>query len=111
MVSKLLSSARRRLRAGLWGVLGLNAFVYGECTQSHIKWPDIPVRPVELYGQCGEDLIVLSLMKAKALSDAVDLRGKHYLEVGGNHPFATSATFLMSKYLGMTGAIVGPAER
>jgi FkbM family methyltransferase len=64
------------------------------------------VRPVELYGQCGEDLIVLALLEARALRDGVDLGRQHYLEIGGNHPFATSATFLLNKRLGMRGVIV-----
>jgi FkbM family methyltransferase len=90
----------------LWGALRLNSFVYNACIQHRIKWPDISVRPVELYGQCGEDLIVLSLLEAKALSDRIDLKHKRYLEIGGNHAFATSATFLLNKRLGMTGVIV-----
>src|SRR5262249_51201271 len=32
--------------------------------------------------------------------------GLRYLEIGGNHPFATSATFLLQTCLGMTGVIV-----
>jgi FkbM family methyltransferase len=84
----------------------LNAFVYDACLRYRIKWPDIPVRPVEFYGQCGEDLIVLCLLEAKALRDGVDLKFKRYLEIGGNHPFATSATFLLNRRLGMKGVIV-----
>lgn len=101
-VTKLLT----RLRGSFWGALRLNSFVYDACTRNGVKWPDIPVRPVELYGQCGEDLIVVSLLEGKALSEGVDLKQKHYLEIGGNHPFATSATFLLHERLGMNGTIV-----
>ena len=100
------SRAISSFRGALWGALRLNAYVYDACLRSRIRRPDIAVRPVELYGQCGEDLIVLSLLEAKALSDGIDLRLERYLEIGGNHPFATSATFLLNKILGMTGVIV-----
>jgi FkbM family methyltransferase len=40
------------------------------------------------------------------LSDGADLKSQRYLEIGGNHPFATSATYLLSKRLGMKGVIV-----
>ncbi len=88
----------------LWGALGLNGFVYNSCLRQMIRRPDNPVRPVELYGQLGEDLIVTALIEARGIGD--DLTRKSYLEIGGNHPFATSATFLLSKKLGMRGVIV-----
>ncbi len=61
---------------------------------------------MELYGQCGEDLIVRALLEAKALRDGIDLTQQKYLEIGGNHPFATSNTYLLNRDLGMTGVIV-----
>ena len=84
----------------------MNGFVYDACRQTGIGRPDIPVHSVELYGQCGEDLIVRSLLEARAVRDGVDLRQQKYLDVGGNHPFATSNTFLLNKALGMVGVIV-----
>src|SRR5215471_17897675 len=87
---RLLRKLSGRARAALWGALRLNGFVYDACLRARVRRPDIRVRPVEMYGQCGEDLIVRSLLEAKALSDGVDLRRERYLEIGGNHPFATS---------------------
>lgn len=84
----------------------LKSFVYNACLWTGVEWPDIPVKLVEFYGQIGEDLIVASLLEAKAQRDNVDLRKARYLEIGGNHPFATSATFLLRTKLGMTGVIV-----
>jgi hypothetical protein len=55
-----------------------------------MPFPDIPVNAVEHYGQCSEDIIVRSLLRAIAIRKNVDLREKLYLEIGGNHPFATS---------------------
>jgi hypothetical protein len=105
-VSGFWRKALRRARGALWGALRVNPYVYDACARTHTKWPDITVRPVELYGQCGEDLIVLALLEAKALRDGIDLRHRRYLEIGGNHPFATSATYLLNRRLGMTGVIV-----
>jgi FkbM family methyltransferase len=103
--SALRSFARRSLGA-LWGARELNSFVYNACLRAGIKWPDIPVKLVEFYGQFGEDLIVRSLLEAKAENDGFDLKNGGCLEIGGNHPFATSATFLLCKQLGMTGVVV-----
>jgi FkbM family methyltransferase len=102
----VLKSIARRSLGLLWGARELNAFVYNACLRARVKWPDIPVPPVELYGQFGEDLIVLSILEARALNERLDLKNERYLEIGGNHPFATSATFLLNKRLGMTGVIV-----
>ena len=63
----------------------MNSFVYDACLRSRVRRPDIRVRPVELYGQCGEDLIVRSLLEAKALSEGIELRHERYLDIGGNH--------------------------
>ena len=88
------------------GATLLNGFVYEACLQARIRRPDIPVRAVEFYGQCGEDLIVQALLEARALSTGVSLAEQKYFEIGGNHPFATNSTFLLHRRLGMTGVIV-----
>ena len=95
-----------RLIIEYWSARALNGHVYNACAWAGIKWPDIRVRPVQFYGQCGEDLIILSLLEAKALRCGIELGRQRYLEIGGNHPFATSATFLLNKRLGITGVIV-----
>jgi FkbM family methyltransferase len=83
-----------------------NAFVYYETVRHRVPLPDLPVACVEHYGQCGEDVIVVALIAARAATDGVEPAGLRYLEIGGNHPFATSATFLLQARLGMTGVIV-----
>ena len=84
----------------------LNNFVYDACLEFDIPFPDIPVRAVEHFGQCAEDIIVRALLVATAMRKQVDLRSKSYLEIGGNHPFATSATYLLAKTFGMKGVLV-----
>lgn len=88
------------------GATSLNGFVYDACRRAGVGRPDIPVRAVEFYGQCGEDLIVQALLEARAITEGIDLRDRKYLDIGGNHPFATSNTFLLNSMLGMTGVIV-----
>jgi FkbM family methyltransferase len=90
----------------VWGALRRNNFVYNACLRAGVRLPTIPVRLIEYYGQCGEDLIVVSLVEAEAVRDGTDLGKAKYLEIGGNHPFATSATFLLHKKLNMHGVIV-----
>jgi hypothetical protein len=105
-MKRFLIRAIRPIADAIWGARGFNSFVYNTCLRRHVRQPDIPVRPVELYGQCGEDLIVESLIRAKTLRDDLDPTKQQYLEIGGNRPFATSATYLLHTRLGMTGLIV-----
>ena len=95
-----------RLAAMVFGAAELNSAVYSRTLRHRVAWPNIAVPPVEYYGQCGEDIIVLSLLRAEALRRGVDLSTQRYLEVGGNHPFATSPTYLLHRRGGMTGVIV-----
>lgn len=88
----------------------LNDWVYAQCIRTGVRFPDIPCRSFEYYGQCGEDLIVRALLEARAVTRGVDLKTRRYLEVGGNHPFATSATYLLHKTLGMKGVVVEANE-
>jgi FkbM family methyltransferase len=83
-----------------------NAFVYFQTLANRVALSDISVPYVEHYGQCGEDLIVEFFIAARAFGEGLDPSALHYLEIGGNHPFATSATFLLHAHLGMTGVIV-----
>jgi FkbM family methyltransferase len=84
----------------------LNPFVYGETLASGIAFPDIPVRLEPQYGQCGEDIVVASLVRARCFSTRVDPSTLRYCEIGGNHPIATSATWLLAKCFGMSGVLV-----
>lgn len=68
--------------------------------------PDLPIFLTEHYGQCAEDVIVVALLRALQQRSGIDLSRERYLEIGGNHPVGTSATFLLHRALGMTGVIV-----
>ena len=88
----------------------LNPFVYEACLEKGVRFPDIPVLAPECYGQCGEDLIVQALLEATAFRLGVDLKKTACVEIGGNHPFATSATYLLSKRFGLASIIVEANE-
>nr|WP_236765603.1 glycosyltransferase [Agrobacterium tumefaciens] len=68
--------------------------------------PDIEVLAQRYYSQCAEDLIVVSILKALSIRGRFDLSIERYLEIGANHPIATSATYLLSLELGMSGVLV-----
>jgi FkbM family methyltransferase len=101
----MLRSAIKRAITGWWGALNRNSFVYNASLKAGVRLPAIPVRPTEYYGQCGEDLIVAPMLEAIALKTRTDLKDLKYLEIGGNHPFATSTTYLLHKWAGMHGVI------
>ncbi|HKR47012.1 MAG TPA: FkbM family methyltransferase [Paraburkholderia sp.] len=84
----------------------INFFAYERCCAENIPFPDIPVFLAEYYGQCGEDLIVSALLRAWSRNQKFDLTGATYLEIGGNHPIATSASYLLNQTFGMRGVIV-----
>ncbi len=87
-----------------------NSFIYEACKTLDVPFPDIEVLDQPYFGQCAEDLIVVSLLRALAARTGTDLTQMHYLEVGANHPISTSATYLPHITLGMTGVLVEANE-
>ncbi|MBP2613430.1 hypothetical protein ACI2J5_25930 [Agrobacterium pusense] len=83
-----------------------NSFVYNEIDKFGLSPPDIEALAQRYYAQCAEDLIVVSILKALSARRHFDLSAERYLEVGANHPIATSATYLLSLELGMSGVLV-----
>ncbi|WP_081074451.1 FkbM family methyltransferase [Burkholderia pseudomultivorans] len=83
-----------------------NIFVQEESAALQVPMPDLPIFLTEHYGQCAEDVIVAALLRALQQRSGIDLSRERYLEIGGNHPVGTSATFLLHRTLGMTGVIV-----
>ena len=84
----------------------INSVLYEIILSAGMPMPDLPIYAVEYFGQRGEDLIVLSLLRALSANEGVDLSAEKYLEIGANHPIATSATYLLNKQLSMTGVLV-----
>ena len=94
----------------------LNPFVYQYLSQNPLYSelePKIPVELASQYSQAGEDLIVQSLVYrlnyffTKNHKASFNLEELRYLEIGANHPVATSSTYLF--YLrGAKGILVEP---
>ncbi|NHO34156.1 FkbM family methyltransferase [Acetobacter fallax] len=84
----------------------LNTSIYETIARKGISEPDIPVPHTETYGQCAEDIIVRAALEAIAFSEGLDFSQEHYLEIGANHPVATSASWLLHETLGMRGMLV-----
>jgi hypothetical protein len=64
-------------------------------SRKKLKSPDIAVPLTKHYGQRAEDLIVKSILEAMCLQRGLSFSEVWYLEIGANHPIATSATFLL----------------
>jgi FkbM family methyltransferase len=94
----------------------LNPFVYQYLQQNPLHSelePKIPVNLATQYSQAGEDLIVQSLVYrlnyflTKNHKQSFNLEDLRYLEIGANHPVATSSTFLFYSR-GAKGILVEP---
>ncbi len=83
-----------------------NSFIYQKCEELGLRPPDIEPQLNVHYGQCAEDLIVMSLLRAWSARTGTDLSQERYLEIGANHAVSTSATYLLHSALGMTGVLV-----
>lgn len=84
----------------------LNMNVAAEVKRLGLSEARLPVMHPIYYGQCGEDYIVLSILRALAVNESLDLARERYLEIGANHPVSTSSTYLLHTGLGMTGVLV-----
>jgi FkbM family methyltransferase len=84
----------------------MNVYAYEECASHNLRFPDLPVLFTEQFGQEGEDVIISAFIRALATRHKLSLQDETYLEVGGNHPIATSSTYLLAKTFGMRGVIV-----
>lgn len=70
-----------------------NPFVYKLLSNKN-NFPDIDVFIPPQYSQRGEDLIVEAIINAIFLDDPRRAGKIRYLEIGANHPIASSSTFL-----------------
>ena len=81
-----------------------NPFVYDQVYTSDINNANIPTLLEEQYAQCGEDIIILSIVRALNLKYERDKAV--CIEIGANHAFAGSNTFLLGKDLGIKSILV-----
>ena len=84
-----------------------NPFVYERIYEADVKSPTIPCLLEEQYAQCGEDLIILAILKALLTTGQInDISNAILVEIGGNHGFAGSNSYLIGKTLGITTLMV-----
>lgn len=81
-----------------------NPFVYDQVYASDINNANIPTLLEEQYAQCGEDIIILSIIRALRINYSAD--DAVCVEIGANHAFAGSNTFLLGKSLGIKSILV-----
>lgn len=87
-----------------------NPFILDICQRYGVSLPQIEVPLREQYGQLAEDVVVDGLLSAWAQRTGTSLADCRYLEIGANHPFATSSTILLHRLHGMTGVLVEANE-
>jgi FkbM family methyltransferase len=83
----------------------INSFVYQHVLQTGMPNPNIPAYMSETYGQCYEDIIIDSMIRAHVKTNGSP-NGITYIEVGANHPVCCSTNFLLQKRYGITGILV-----
>ena len=88
----------------------INPFVYDYIVHYGVPNPTIPSWVHETYSQGYEDIIICGELEAYQLRNQVRLNHTNltYIEVGANHPIATSSTFLLSKKFQVGGLLVEP---
>lgn len=87
-----------------------NPFVYETIVRRNLSMPTIPAQLVETFAQRYEDIILMSLLRAYVTRKSPN-RTKFrfgYVEIGANHPVATSSTYLLHKNFGVSGYLVEP---
>ena len=88
----------------------INPFVYDYIAILGMPNATIPAWVHETYSQGYEDVVICSELEAYQLRNKVRLNHENltYIEVGANHPVATSSTFLLSKTFNVGGYLVEP---
>ena len=84
----------------------INPFIYQRILDKGMPNPDIPSYMHESYSQCYEDTILDGLLRAYLIRHKVDVSEIAYLDIGANHPIATSNTYLLHIFHGIRGILV-----
>jgi FkbM family methyltransferase len=83
-----------------------NPYIYAQIDLLDGSCAPIPARLAEQYSQCGEDVIVSSLLEALLRTRAdIQIDASIYIEIGANHPISGSNTFLLCRR-GYRGVLV-----
>jgi FkbM family methyltransferase len=84
-----------------------NPFVLQQVSTADIRSPNIPSNLPEQYAQCGEDLTILALVRALRRARLIpDWNDQVTIEIGANHAFGGSNTYLLETRLGIHSVLV-----
>jgi len=84
-----------------------NPFVYEKTFFADICCPSIPSLLQEHYSQCGEDLIIVSFINGLlSVGRKFDFANTICVEIGANHGFAGSNTYLLGQQFGIRSLLV-----
>lgn len=86
----------------------VNPFVYDQINTHRMPNPTIPAWLDASYSQNYEDIVLCQMFNAYLRRNNIQNTTAVYVEVGGNHPVCTSASYLLHQTYGMTGLIVEP---
>lgn len=85
-----------------------NPFIANECATHELNPAPIATNIYETYAQCNEDLIIEAVLRANLFRSGRSMDSIRYIEIGANHPFQTSSTYLLHKLYGAVGVLVEP---
>ena len=83
-----------------------NAYIRGECERAGVTPAVLDTFISETYAQQNEDLIVEALLTPVLRRAGRPLSSIFYIEIGANHPFQTSNTYLFHRKHGAKGVLV-----
>lgn len=84
-----------------------NPFVYEQTYISDIRCPTITATLQEHYSQCGEDIIITSLLRALISTGQISSLSKCIcVEIGANHSFAGNNTYLLKKLFNLKSLLI-----
>lgn len=86
----------------------VNPFILNECNSFSIEPAPIVTNIYETYAQCNEDIIVEGVLRSQVQRSGRSMESIRYIEIGANHPFQTSSTYLLYKLYGASGVLVEP---
>lgn len=85
-----------------------NPFITKECQSFEVNPAPLPTNIYETYAQCNEDLIIEAVLRTQIMRAGRSMDSIRYIEIGANHPFQTSSTYLLHKIYNATGVLVEP---
>jgi FkbM family methyltransferase len=92
--------------SGLSHILYINPYTQHEIGQLSLGAPTIQTTIRPQYAQCGEDLILAAMLDVIGMRKGAKLSELRYVEIGANHPVATSSTYLLYRHHGARGVLV-----